>query len=623
MISRASTQPQRKQTVVARVMSDDRGALVWAGLFMMLVSVSMLYFFLGVAETLQAREGMQDAADASAFAAAVFMARGMNLIALINLLMAALVAILVAIRLMQTFLQVSAALLFAGAWWFGSTVPAAQACQTGATSLGNAYEQAKDPILQVVEVLHDVQEATSVVIPFVALGAGMVEAAHHHPPAQGAFALPAPDSLPVESDEFPVLCAHATDIAVTGAVDQFASFLGEPARAFADKLMTPVEKAAKAVGQATSAYLCGEGGSAPPKYSFDTEKVFPEPEDAEACNEDTENERCKSVIADWEASNPDPVTGECTNRCGYEDPYETQARRARSDCEPGVNGYAEEYKWQSVSVETSWLYENGQWRPQEHELDNFRLETSKHPPCGFMGSLQRDAWNRDSGDRDREHPVFLCSNQPQPNVLSPTEGQRWSSPTYRAALRVFSCVFEKEETVDTAEESQQFGGEGDEDKSPHRMQNVELGSETFQVRAVAFGPPVGPGQALEDGVGVGLRERESPALSDTLFEVGEAFNRFSIAQAEYFYDGDENTPREDWLWEMRWRARLVRFRLPTDEEQDQERERQEQSNDAVTAKLQEFGGTRLGDSFEEVCTAVTSECPTQTELAEFAGLVIH
>ena len=36
----------------------------------------------------------------------------------------------------------------------------------------------------------------------------------------------------------------------------------------------------------------------------------------------------------------------------------------------------------------------------------------------------------------------------------------------------------------------------------------------------------------------------------------------TFAQAEYYYDGDE--PREDWLWHMGWKARLRRFRLPSE-----------------------------------------------------------
>jgi hypothetical protein len=124
---------------------------------------------------------MQDAADASAFAAAVFMARGMNLIALINLLMALLLSILVAIRLTQTFFTIASAALYAVSWYFGLSAPAATACKQVADQMGNAYDQAKDVIMPALEVMHEVQEGTSVVVPFLAVGTGMLEAAQHHP----------------------------------------------------------------------------------------------------------------------------------------------------------------------------------------------------------------------------------------------------------------------------------------------------------------------------------------------------------------------------------------------------------------------------------------------------------
>lgn len=603
---------------------DDRGALMVSGVFMMILSVALLYFMIGTVKTLQAREGMQDAADASAFAAAVFMARGMNLIALINLLMASLVAILVAIRLTQTFFQVSATLLFSGAWYFGLTAPAATACQTLATNLNQAYKQAKDPIFEVIEVLHDVQEATSVVVPFVALGAGMLEAAQHHPPADGAFALPAPDSLPVESDEFPVLCAHATDMAVTGALEQFTFFLPEEVGDWTDKLLMPIEKAAQGIGQTTSAYLCGQGGgSPPPQYSFKTDRAFPEPDGAEACEEDAESDRCQEVSADWEASKPNPVTGECLMRCNYDDPYEALARKARVDCEPGVNGYAKEYVWQEATVETTWIYTSKRWAVREQHLDQLTYHKTARPPCGLMGTIDRATWNHDSGDRAQDHPDFLCGGESRsPNIEEPREGQTWSAPPVQAALRVFSCVFEKKESVDLAEETQKFGGDQGDERSPQRMQDVELGSETFQVRSIAFGPAVGPGKAL-DGVRVALMGKEPAAMEQTVFDAAQVFNRFSIAQAEYFYDGDENAKKEDWLWEMRWRARMVRVRLPTNEEKQAEEERQQGSGDALSAKIEEYVGEKMGDSLEEVCGAVTNECPTEQELADFSSLVIH
>ena len=35
---------------------------------------------------------------------------------------------------------------------------------------------------------------------------------------------------------------------------------------------------------------------------------------------------------------------------------------------------------------------------------------------------------------------------------------------------------------------------------------------------------------------------------------------YAVAQAEYFYDGTDD--RGDWMWNMKWRARLRKVRLP-------------------------------------------------------------
>jgi hypothetical protein len=43
-------------------------------------------------------------------------------------------------------------------------------------------------------------------------------------------------------------------------------------------------------------------------------------------------------------------------------------------------------------------------------------------------------------------------------------------------------------------------------------------------------------------------------------------SRFSAAQAEYYYDHDGSEARAEWMWNMKWRARLVRLR-PFDSDQ--------------------------------------------------------
>jgi len=72
------------------------------GVLMAVFLVAALYHAIGLGEAILQRQRMQDAADAAAFSAAVVHARGMNTIVLINLVMAALLAVVVALKLVET-----------------------------------------------------------------------------------------------------------------------------------------------------------------------------------------------------------------------------------------------------------------------------------------------------------------------------------------------------------------------------------------------------------------------------------------------------------------------------------------------------------------------------------------
>lgn len=609
---------------------DEQGALLVMGIFMMLILVSMLYMLIGVGQTLQAREGMQDAADAAAFTSAVFLARGMNLIALINQLMALLVAVLVAIRLAQTFMAMSAATLFSLAWFYGITVPGATACQQAAQQLGEVYDDAKDLVMDALEVMHTVQEATSVLVPFVAFGAGAIEAAKEHPPALGAFPMPAADSLPVESDDFSVLCGRATQTAITGSIDHITGFLPLPEgfEKAKDIALEPINAAANAIGSNLSQFLCGEGDSKPPPFEHTVDKGYPEIPGVETCKEDAEGPRCERATQDLNDAKPNETTGQCDHSylCGYDDPYERHARMARSQCEPRPGFHPYKYYWQSVTVDSIWVYRGTRWIEQSHTIDESsytNISARTKPPCGPGGTVNDKEWNLDSGHSSQKDPDFLCAEKVEISTpLPPIEGQKISK-SYTAALRLFACVTKETTSIEVGEEGDSFGQEGSEDKSPHRVEeDIELGDEAFQVRAISFGPEVGPGYA-KDGVRVSLLGRKTSPGSNVGYEVGQIFGRFSIAQAEYYFHAGERDKREDWLWEMNWRARLVRVRMPNNEEKKGEEDRQKKSNQSSSNKMQEFGVDALGDTVGDICKKVSDYCPTEEDISMNTDQVIH
>lgn len=74
--------------------ADQRGATMVMGVFIAVLLVGMIYYVWGIGDAIMHRERMQDASDTAAFSAAVIHARGMNMLALINILMAALAFVL-------------------------------------------------------------------------------------------------------------------------------------------------------------------------------------------------------------------------------------------------------------------------------------------------------------------------------------------------------------------------------------------------------------------------------------------------------------------------------------------------------------------------------------------------
>jgi len=80
---------------------DDRGVILVVGVFFTFLWIGVVWFIFGVGNSIAYRENMQNAADAAAFAGAVYNARGMNLIAMINNLMGVLLATLVAMKIAQ------------------------------------------------------------------------------------------------------------------------------------------------------------------------------------------------------------------------------------------------------------------------------------------------------------------------------------------------------------------------------------------------------------------------------------------------------------------------------------------------------------------------------------------
>lgn len=223
------------------------------GVFMAVILVGMIYYVMGIGETIVYRERMQDASDSGAFAAAVMHARGMNILALLNNVMAAVLSVLVALKVIE-YMLLAAAIIATGIC-IASEGTATTAC-AAAVVLFAAYEYAASTVEEVEPVVHAIVGAANAVGEGVKIGMPiaaetkvmMIGADTYREPTRVGFMVPAglsPEDwwLPVEEDDSGLLCQkageHAIDhagpwIARTPVGAFFSTSIGSVAGAMAD-----------------------------------------------------------------------------------------------------------------------------------------------------------------------------------------------------------------------------------------------------------------------------------------------------------------------------------------------------------------------------------------------------
>ena len=93
---------------------------------------------------------------------------------------------------------------------------------------------------------------------------------------------------------------------------------------------------------------------------------------------------------------------------------------------------------------------------------------------------------------------------------------------------------------------------------------VLMGGSEFQFRAFAMAATDAmPFESNQERVDFVTWGREDTSATNSIVGVLEETARFSVAQAEYYYDDtyDDGNRRELWAWRLKWRSRLRRFRL--------------------------------------------------------------
>ncbi|MFT3774693.1 MAG: hypothetical protein QM820_55790 [Minicystis sp.] len=178
--------------------------------------VGCLWYLIGIGDAAIYRQKMQDGSDSVAFASAVYHARGMNIIAMLNLIMAAVLAVLVALKIAEilvwTVVGVATALCF-----FGVGCPVIEP----ATDLGlklsfEIIPRVRDWVDTILRVLSKSQTVVAKATPWVGTVRGVAMSLNYGPVVKGGLGLSISMlphdkriGLPVQDEPFEKLCFRA------------------------------------------------------------------------------------------------------------------------------------------------------------------------------------------------------------------------------------------------------------------------------------------------------------------------------------------------------------------------------------------------------------------------------
>ncbi len=255
-------QGPRESTAKPGLVADEGGAIMVIGVFMAVLLVGFMYYVIGVGETIFYRERMADAGDAGAWAAAVMHARGMNAIVLINMIMAAIAAVVLAIGAVLLIIDIG---LVIAAALMASVFPPTVAIGTAANTalriarppVKAAHDAAKAFADAVLPVLNKAATGVKWAVPWLAeVKVVNVSRAYNPPVDVGIFVSKTLiEGLPVEDDECQVLedrgVKYVEDLIgrATGGIPVLSTVMGW------------VGGLAASAGSAVYGGVCGGGGA--------------------------------------------------------------------------------------------------------------------------------------------------------------------------------------------------------------------------------------------------------------------------------------------------------------------------------------------------------------------------
>ena len=262
---------------------DEQGAIMVLGIFMCATLVGALWYIAGIGDAIVFRERLQEAADAGAMSVAALNARGMNLIVFINLIMACVLAIRVALKTIQVALIVAEVVVSVCAAIPVIFNPLEPACALAVGPIGDAIDfvqqiidDTRDPINNTLKGLHNAQKGIARVVPGGSvLGTRqvldkykpfIVESFNPFPSLASPTLHSLKDGLPVQDGSLDKLCGKAVE-AFRSLIDSLLPDAIQPVSSIFTGLLEEVAKAG-------SSYFCEIGGSgSPPDFSKLTDKT--------------------------------------------------------------------------------------------------------------------------------------------------------------------------------------------------------------------------------------------------------------------------------------------------------------------------------------------------------------
>ncbi|MCB9666540.1 MAG: Tad domain-containing protein [Myxococcales bacterium] len=584
---------------------DIDGAIVVLGLVMAVFLVALLYYAIGVGDAIMYRESMQDGADASAYSAAIIHARGMNMIVMFNIIMAALLAILVALKLISTVAIVVIGLLsIAAVYGCGPLcTKAIPTVRKTRTAVDKAYDVLKKPILMVLEALHCGEIGLRYGIPVISQARTLAEISPaYKPPVRLGVIWPIYAQLPVEDDAFDTLCTKAGQYAGELASIPFQSI----------GIGFIIKEPIAALAKTFPSYFCGAsmGAGDPPSYEW--AKKVPKPglgtpayEDCynEESSSENPDEACAQAERELEESFPQGEEAACENAL-----CEKRLSDGRRNCEPKQGRDLKGYMWYERDVTRYYtkdkmnrVYELTAKRAYGPSILIGRSNSAASgemtmptgskspPPCGQKQTLGGSALQNNvrsdwtTWNLDLSEPV--CHEKfKTPEQFKIGTGEE-IAVKYKEIQHVVGCVEQVKRKVEVDEtlgskvpvpDSIQVEGAGDGEgtssesiscfthddaaRSPQRvLESAVQGEEDFQLRSIVIGKR--PKDQTRPLLRLAAWGKETESFSTSLAKTLQNASVLSLAQAEFFFNGKDD--RGEWMWHMRWRARLRRFRMPS------------------------------------------------------------